>query len=316
MRTPTIIKFDGPSEQALAVFAKGPKSTGEPIVNIDIAQLRAEAVNEYGPPADLSREKHCRTVTVETFDGIRYLRIVPKTVNRNLQGKVGIYYFGGGFITGSPELDLIISAAIGQALGVVMLSPDYRLAPEHPFPAGLDDCHNFYKAAVAMHGADNLFLMGESAGANLAMSTLLKSFAEGVPMPQAVVLLSPVTDQSGDSFSSDFLYQDDPALFPENVDRIQKIYAPDRPNTDPLVSPHFGKYGEWFPPTLFTSGTKDVFQHQVKKTAEKMAASGVDVTVHMWKGMWHVFEYYPEIVEAGRSIELIAEFVRSHMEKI
>lgn len=313
MGNPKTIYFEGPSEQALVVFADAPQSTGQPIQSINVDQVRVETISEYGPPAQRSREQHCQAVTEETVNGIRYLRIVPKSLDRTLQDKVGVYFFGGGFIAGSPELDLIVSAAIAQALGIVMLSPDYRLAPENRFPAGLEDCAVFYKSAVEAHRADNIFLMGESAGANLAMSTLLKAFKDGIPMPKAIVLLSPVTDQSGDPFSPEFLYQEDPALFPENVGRIQELYAPEQPNDDPLVSPHFGSYGSWFPPTLFTSGTKDVFQFQVRKTAEKMAASNVDVTIHMWEGMWHVFEYYPEIPEALRSIDHIADFVRSHL---
>ena len=313
LNQPNIIHFDGPSAEARRLFAGAPKSTGKPIASLDVEQARADAEKAYAAPAQWSREQYCQSVTEERVDSIRYLRIVPKVLNAALQGKVGVYFFGGGFFTGSPELDLIVSAAIAQALGIVMLSPDYQLAPENPFPAGFDDCFAFYKSAETHYGADNIFLMGESAGANLAMATVLRAFDEGIALPTCVVAMSPATDQHSDAFAPDNLYQDDPALLPELVDYVGRIYAPNTPNNDPYVSPHFATYGEWFPPILFTTGTRDVFQFQVLKSAEKLAHANIDVTVHLWQGMWHVFEYYPEIPEAGRSIAQIATFVRAHV---
>ena len=86
------------------------------------------------------------------------------------------------------------------------------------------------------------------------------------------------------------------------------------PKENPLVSPHFGTFGNWFPPTLMTTGTRDAFQHQVEKTAVKMANAGVAVTVHIWEDLWHVFEYNPEIEEAAKSIQNIAAFLRPYLD--
>ncbi|MEM7111067.1 MAG: alpha/beta hydrolase [Chloroflexota bacterium] len=313
MSKPKIIYFAETSEKARHYHDDSPTSTRIPIVDLDMKQERQENEKLYAAHSQQAREAHCRSVTEQQFEQTRYLKIEPKKLTQAFKDKVGIFFFGGGFIVGSPELDLIVSAPIANELGLVLLSPDYRLAPEHPFPAALDDCFSFYKHVVAEYGAENVVLMGESAGGNLALATVLKAHQTGVLLPQAVMLMSPATDMSGDAFSATYFYQEDPELWPENVDYVKRVYAPNTPNDDPLVSPHFATYGSWFPPTLMTTGTKDALRPQLEKTAVKMAHSGVDVTVHIWEDLWHVFEYNPEIEEAAKSIQQIAAFIRPYL---
>lgn len=315
MNEPKIVYFTDTSQKARHFHDHLPKSTRVPIVVLEIEQERLENQKLYMAQAQRVKEQHCRAVTEQQADGTRYLWIEPKMLSETFKNKVGIFFFGGGFIVGSPELDLLVSAPIANELGLVILSPDYRLAPEHPFPAALDDCFAFYKHVVAEYGAENIILMGESAGGNLALATVLKAKGAGVPLPKAVALMSPATDFSGDAFSAGFVFQEDPELFPERIDYVQRIYAPLTPNDNPLLSPHFAVFGSWFPPTLMTTGTRDAFRLQVEKTAVKMAHAGVDVTVHIWEDLWHVFEYTPEIEEAAQSIRQIADFVRIVLHK-
>lgn len=306
------IYFNNPSQQALHFHDNQPNETTTPD-DQDIAQMRQAMVEMYGAQSKQAAEQFCRTVTEEWLGDIRYLRIEPKTSQKALSNKAGIYLFGGGFFSGSPEIDLLLSAPLAYELGFTLLSPEYRLAPEYPFPAGLNDCVAFYRDAVANFGAANIVLLGESAGANLALVTMLRARQEGIALPCAMALLSPATDQSGNSFNPDYLFQDDPSLSPHLVNWVQQIYAPNMPVSDPFVSPHYAAYGSWCPPLLFTSGTRDVFQYQILKSAKKMGQASVDVTVHMWEGMWHVFEYYPTLPEATKSIKQIAKFLLGYI---
>ncbi len=308
-----ITHFTEPSKQAIRFYTANPEQLRKPISEKDIASQRIETKNAYSKEFNRSKELYCREVVEKRFQDIKFLQIIPKNLDLEIQEKVVLYFFGGGFIQGSPEVDLIVSAPLANELGVTILSPEYRLAPEHPFPCALEDCVAFYKHIIDQYGAKNVVLAGESSGGNLALSALNKAYLDGIVMPCALAAMSPSTDMDGDAFSADFIFQNDPALIPQNVDFAHRMYTPSTPKSHPLVSPHHATYGDWFPPVLFTTGTKDCFQHQVMKTAEKMSEAGVDVSLNIWQDLWHVFEFTPEIPEAIKSIQHIADFFRSHL---
>jgi monoterpene epsilon-lactone hydrolase len=223
-----------------------------------------------------------------------------------------LYFFGGGHITGSPDEDLAITARLAHFSGSRVCAPWYRLAPEHPFPAARDDALAVYTALNA--GPGRLALAGESAGANLALSLLGVLGAGGLAMPGALALLSPWCDltHSGDTIAT--LDGIDPSLdFDHQLQHMAGAYAGGRALDDPGISPLFADVPPGLPPTVITTGTRDVLLSDCARLSTKLRAAGVQVDLRVYEGMWHVFEYYPDLPEAEDSTRGIAAFLTHHL---
>lgn len=237
---------------------------------------------------------------------VQCLRVVPREVS---EGRVILYIFGGGFMMGSPFEDLPIAAALADYARAPVVCVDYRLAPEHPFPAGLEDVSAV--AQALLQGDDKVAIAGESAGGNLALALDQRLAGLGHRRANAVAVMSPATDlgDTGDSGLADR----DPLLRQARIAEVNAAYAPDRDLTDPELSPIFGRYGPDTPPTMITTGTRDLLLSSCVRQERVMRESGADVTLRVWEGMGHVFEYYPDLPEADLSLREIAEFLDRHL---
>ena len=245
----------------------------------------------------------CKEIEVE---GVPCLRIVPPKVT---EGRVMIYIFGGGFMVGSPFEDLPISAALATHLNCPVICPDYRLAPEHPFPAALNDVEAV--ACAILSDDDEVLIAGESAGGNLTLALHQRLLSKGARQPVAMAALSPATDL-GDIGDSGFADRD-PLLSAARVDEVNQSYVPDRDLTDPEISPIYGTYGPQTPPTFLTTGTRDLFLSSCVRQERVMREAGAQVQLRVWEGMGHVFEFYPELPEADASLREVADFLRRHL---
>ncbi len=241
---------------------------------------------------------------------VRCLETRTPSVGSDTNRGAVLYLFGGGFIVGGPWEDISITAPIADGLGVPVVSPFYPLAPEHPFPAALDASVAVYRAMARRHGTSRLAVVGESAGGNLALATVLRARDEGIEMPAAVVALSPWSDlrSVGHSFDIDA----DPTLRREGVrNAISSAYAGSTGLNHPLVSPLRADYTPGFPATMLTTGTRDLFRSLQVRLALRLQAARVPVVLRVWDEMWHVFEYYREVPEARESMEEVVAFLSS-----
>ncbi len=247
--------------------------------------------------------KHHKVTTSEIeINGVPCLVLNPFERKNN---RTILYIFGGGFTVGSPLEDIPISASLAAKTGAQVISPAYRLAPEHPFPAALDDI-----SAVAQQvfvNDHNACIAGESAGANLALGLMYRLRQANQPVPRATALLSPPTDKTmrDDSFN----LGRDPTLKPARIKQIEDAYICDHDRSNPEISPLYGKFDAQFPPSIITTGTRDLLLSSSIRLARVMRESGASVDLRVWEGMWHVFEYYPEIPEADASLTEIAAFL-------
>jgi acetyl esterase/lipase len=224
-----------------------------------------------------------------------------------------LYFFGGGYITGSPSEDLAITARLAGFTGCKVCVPAYRLAPEHPFPAQRDDALAVYRALLAERGRP-VAVAGESAGGNLALALTNAAAAAGLPMPAAVALLSPWSDLTHASDTARTLDGIDPTLsLVTSGDSMANAFAGGTPRSSPEISPLFAKVPKGFPPTLITSGTRDALLSDCARLSTKLRAAGVAAELRVWEGMWHVFEFYPELPEAEASLREIASFLASRL---
>jgi monoterpene epsilon-lactone hydrolase len=206
-----------------------------------------------------------------------------------------LYIHGGSWVSGSLSGYRAFLSRVSKAAKAVVLSVDYRLAPEHLFPAGLEDCVQAYQW-MRENGPDGkepagaTYLMGDSAGGNLALSALFKVRDSKLALPAAVIALSPATDFTCGSPSLFSRAQVDPIINPAILPALIPVYlGTNTQPTNPYASPLFGDYSG-MPPLLLQVGDAEVLLDDSTRLAEHAAGQGCEVTLEVWNGMPHVFQ--------------------------
>jgi epsilon-lactone hydrolase len=227
-----------------------------------------------------------------------------------------LYLHGGGFVIGSPSLYRHVTWRIAAAAQARLLVIDYRLAPEHPFPAALDDALAAYGWLLAQ-GADprRIAVIGDSAGGGLVFSLLLRCRDEGrLPLPAAAVALSPWTDLALTGASLRQNARADPFIDALDMPLIAGWYLGGADPRHPYASPLYGDPGG-LPPTLIQVGSDEVLCDDAARIAERMRAAGCEVALEIWPRMPHVWQLFAEVMpEARRAIADIGRFVRERTE--
>jgi acetyl esterase/lipase len=223
-----------------------------------------------------------------------------------------LFLHGGGFIIGSPSLYRHVTWRIAEAARARVLAVDYRLAPEHPFPAALEDAVTAYHWLLA-NGADprRLAVMGDSAGGGLVFSLLMRLRDEKCPLPGAAVALSPWTDLALTGPSLRLNAAADPMLNAEDPPQFLDDYLAGADPRAPYASPLYGN-PVGLPPTIIQVGSDEVLRDDAVRMADRMRAAGCQVELEIWPRMphvWHIF--VPLIPEARRAIERIGAFMRN-----
>jgi len=216
-------------------------------------------------------------------------------------GRLLYYVHGGGFTLGSSGIPLPFLMELSHRLGITCFSADYRLAPEHTFPAAPEDAFAGYQALLDMgYSPENIILCGESAGATLVLGIPLTAKRAGVRLPAGVIALSPVTDATAPAEGTVLEGLDGP-------DQIYSVYAPGYELSHPLISPALGDLAG-FPPVFLSAGGSEVLMKDARIFAANAARQGVDVRMHIGRDMIHTYPLdlwdYPEAMTAFEEIEL------------
>jgi acetyl esterase/lipase len=217
---------------------------------------------------------------------------------------------GGAFVFGGGEACRVSARMQADQHGVRCYGVDYRMPPEYPYPAALDDCLTTYRHVLERHDAASVAIIGRSAGGNLAAAMLLRARAEGLPFPAALVLLSPEVDltESGDSFQ---LNQMADVVLPGSLMQTILLYAKGADLGHPYLSPLFGDL-TGFPPTFLQSGTRDLFLSNTVRMHRALRAVGVSAELHVFEAMPHG----GFMGEAPEDLDLLGEirqFIRQHL---
>lgn len=222
-----------------------------------------------------------------------------------------LYLHGGGFVLGFTSLQLEMVAYLARQMGVRALLVDYRLAPEHPFPEPLDDCVTAYRWLLEQGvAAENIMVVGDSAGGNLALTSLMKLRDDGDPLPAAAACLSPVADLTGED--SPFAEEYDLVLHPKAASLYSRSYVADHDAHDPLISPVFGDW-HGLPPLLIHAGEGEILREDAVRIEELAREAGVDVRLEIYPRMWHVWQMYLTLPQAVRALDAVAQFLESHL---
>lgn len=225
-----------------------------------------------------------------------------------------LYIHGGSWVSGSIRGYQAFVEKLAVATGSAVLFVDYSLAPEAPFPAGLEDCVEALQWLQA-NGPDGeseagkCFIAGDSAGGNLTLSTLLACKTRGLKLPDAALAMSPCTDLTASGESMQTHQEQDPILVAEAIPILAQVYVQQKTEiADPLVSPLFGDL-TGLPPVMLQVGEAEVLLDDSTRFAEKLEAAGGETELETWPGMPHVFQgFAPYLPEANQAIESIARF--------
>ena len=251
-----------------------------------------------------------RGVTVRTVQagGIHAEWIEPEGAAR---GQAILYLHGGGYCLCSLDTHRGLAARLSLASGIRVLLIDYRLAPEHTFPAALEDALAAYRWLLGQGiPAGGISVGGDSAGGGLTLATAVSLREAGMPLPAALFLISPWTDLtfSGDSHRT--LRSVDPIFGGDGGPMFAPAYVGDYDPAYPLISPLFADL-QGLPPTLVQVGSDEILLDDSTRLEAKMKAARVKVQLEVWPGMWHVFQVFaPWVPEAQQAIDKIGRFVR------
>jgi epsilon-lactone hydrolase len=228
------------------------------------------------------------------------------------EGRVLLYLHGGGYVVCSVNTHRDLMARLARAAGGRALGIDYRLAPEHPFPAAVEDATAAYRWLVS-RGTDpaRIAIAGDSAGGGLTLATLVALRDAGDPLPAAAACLSPWVDLEGVGASMTAKATVDPFVHKEMIQFMAQQYLGDRDPRTPLAAPLYADL-RGLPPLLIQVGTAEVLLDDGTRIAERARAAGVEVSLDVWDDMIHVWQLFAPILPEGQqAIERIGAFIRA-----
>lgn len=222
------------------------------------------------------------------------------------QERIVLYLHGGGFVLGSRDSYRRIASDLSTTSNALVLLVEYRLAPEHPYPAALEDALTAYYWLINERGFSHsqIAIAGDSAGGNLALSLLMSLRAAGESLPVAVLLVSPLTDMEKTGLTVQSKADVDLIVSPHLLETVVKMYLPEGNLRDPMVSPILADLSG-LPPILIHVGTEEILLDDSLRLARKAALDGVSVELKVWKGMIHCFHLFAPILTEGQ--EAIAD---------
>jgi phosphinothricin tripeptide acetyl hydrolase len=226
-------------------------------------------------------------------------------------GRVVLYLHGGGYVIGSPRSHRHLAAAIASAGAANALLLDYRLAPEHPFPAAVDDAVAAYRWLLDQGIAPrHIVIGGDSAGGGLTVATLLALRDASVPLPAGGVCISPWVDLTCSGESYRIKAEADPIVKSGPIEEMARAYLGDRDRRAPLASPLFADL-RGLPPLLIHVGSEEVLLDDAVELSERARQAGVTAALEVWDEMIHVWHWFlPMLDEAQAAVDSIGRFIR------
>lgn len=227
-----------------------------------------------------------------------------------------LYLHGGGYTMGSASTYLGITGMLSELCGLRVLSVDYRLAPEHPFPAAIDDAVSAY-CWLLQQGvpAKSIVIGGDSAGGGLTFATMIELKNKSVQLPAAIFTISPWVDLAHRGETIVTKADDDPMFTKSGMMYMAKLYADETDVASPLVSPLYADLSG-LPPVLIHVGTSEMLLSDSRRLADTLRNAGVDCMIKEWEDLFHVFHTVVYIPEARIATEEIASFITDHIQKI
>jgi monoterpene epsilon-lactone hydrolase len=256
-------------------------------------------------------------VTPTTIAGVKAYIVEPLEIPVKNKNRLLVHVHGGGYVFGGGDAtvgEAILLAGIG---GYKIISIDYRMPPDHPYPAALDDAIAVWKEAEKMGNPKNMAIFGTSTGGGLTLAMVLRAKADQLPLPAAIAPGTPWADlsETGDSYKANEWVDNVLVTWSGWLGDAAKLYAAGRDLKDPYLSPIYGDF-QGFPPAILTTGTRDLFLSNTVRTHRKLRRAGVEAELNVYEGQSHgQYMDDPNIPEVREAFSDIAAFFDKHLDK-
>ena len=259
---------------------------------------------------DIADDMHIQPITIE--GGVCQL-ITPPQADKE---KIVLYLHGGGYFCGSLQSHGGMVSELARAANICALQLSYRKAPEHKFPAPIEDSVAAYQWLLAQgYQAENIIIAGDSAGGGLTMATLIYLRDNSIPLPACAICISPWVDMAATGESHINRKAIDPIVTMDTVDMVIKLYMDGEDISSPLASPICGDL-TGLPPLLVQVGEREILYSDAEMLVNKAKADGVEAYLEEWKEMVHVWHmFYPQLTEARTALAKIGSFINQHTGK-
>ncbi len=248
-------------------------------------------------------------VKPEVIAGVKTHIVQPKTIPEKNKNRLLLYVHGGGYILNGGEGSVPEAMAMAHYAQTKVISVDYRMLPDHPFPAGLEDVIAVYKEVLKQYKPENMGMFGTSAGSGLTAAAMLKLRELNLPQPAVVGLGTPFIDitDTGDTYHTNQDIDNFLVTYNGLLKSIAQLYAGANDMKNPLISPIYGDFSKGFPPTILTSGTRDLFLSNTVRTHQKLRQAGVEAYLQVFEGCSHAF--YLQVLDSPESKQAYQEMV-------
>jgi monoterpene epsilon-lactone hydrolase len=317
---PRVIPVPGDVSKPLQAFIRMPYPPGAlsppPRAPEEWRALNRRFEAEWTAPlAELRKQLHV-TVEPTTIAGVKAYLVTPRDLRPENANRMLMHLHGGGYVFGGGEAatnEAIMMAGIG---GYRVISVDYRMPPDFPFPAGLDDALTVWRSLAQTINPKNMAVFGSSAGGGLALAMVLKAKDEGLPLPAAVSAGTPWSDLNkiGDSYFVNEYVDNMLVTWDGWLGSAARLYAGGHDLKNPYLSPVYGNFRN-FPPTILTTGTRDLFLSNAARVHRALRRAGVEADLNVYEGMSHAQYAGPGMPEAREVFEDIARFFDARLGK-
>ena len=261
------------------------------------------------------KEKMGVSVEPKVIGGVKAFIVTPKVMPARNRNRLLVHVHGGGYVFGPGEAALPEAILLAGFGGFKVISVDYRMPPDHPYPAAMDDAMAVWKEAVKMAKPRNMAIFGTSTGGAMTLAMVLRAKAEKLPLPGAIAPGTPWSDidKIGDTYSTNEWVDNVLVTWDGWLGRAAKLYANGRDLKDPQLSPIYGDFAG-FPPTILTSGTRDLFLSNTVRTHRKLRRAGVTADLNVYEGQSHAqYGFDANAPETKEAFTDIANFFDRHL---
>lgn len=278
------------SPEAQAFLANVPMAEAKPFPALDdVAGWKAHIAASNERTLGITRRNRAMfpsTVTTHHLSAAPLYEVVPDNADAGNAARAMLYIHGGGFVMGAGEAAELSAMPFAHGGRMSVWSLDYRMAPDHPFPAAIDDAVEAWRFLLDRHDPASLALVGPSAGGNIAVALVLRLRELGLPLPAVLAVHSPAADLTdvGDTLITNVMLD---CILQRPFPELGLLYAGGHDLADPLLSPIHADFSGGFPPTILTSGTRDLLLSPTVLLHRALRRGGVDAHLHVWEAMTH-----------------------------
>lgn len=304
-------------QAAIAGAYRLPNWDADPKSAAEWKALISRLADAGAPARKAARDKLGVTMEPTVIGGVNAFILTPKEIKPENRNRLLFNVHGGGYVYGPGEAgtgEATLMAGIG---GFKVIAIDYRMPPDHPYPAAMDDAMAAWKAVVATQNPRNMAIFGTSTGGGMTLAMILRAKAENLPLPAAIAPGTPWADltETGDTYKTNEWLDNVLVSYNGYLGRAAKLYANGHDLKDPQLSPIYGDF-HGFPPAILTSGTRDLFLSLTVLSHRKLRQAGVEADLQVFEGMSHAqYNFDPDAPETKEVFTEIARFFDKHLGK-